>query len=224
MNAVPMSASPYNPKPQAEPRVAVARFLKDMRKAAANTFPAWLETLTEGIEECLLTHDHRRSILEIHPLDDYYFAGAVALQAAKIWRLFPPAAADELLGLIAETVDAAADRTDRVVSDLVFLSIGCIETAAATDSQKMAYDQVVKVILRRLGIDGIEATAHLMTLPQFRHPLGEPLALGIPDWWTLFHGKYALARTQVEPQSKVVDMAAAAKAVRKRPPRRATAF
>lgn len=149
------------------------------------------------------------------------------MQAAKIRALFPAAEADELLGLIADTVDAAAERTDRVVSDLVFFIIGRIETVAAADSQKKAYDQVVKVILQRLGIDGIEVTAHLLTQPRFRHPLGEPLALGIPDWWTRFHGKYALSSpgaAPVEIQFRVVDMAVAAKAARRRPPRRAPAF
>lgn len=226
MNAVPLSASPHNPKPQAEARVAVARFLKDIRKAAAKTFPAWLEVLTDGIEECPLSYDSRRAIFDIHPLDDYYFAGAVALEAAKIRPLFPADDAAELLGLIGESVDAAAERTDRAVSDLVFFIIGRIETVAAADSHKRPYDQVVKVILQRLGIDGIEATAHLLTQPAFRHALGEPLALGIPDWWSRFHAKYKLARSGagVEPQSKVVDMAAASKTLRRRPPRRATAF
>lgn len=225
MNAVPLSAPSHNPKPQAEAQVAVRRFLKDMRKAAEKTFPPWLETLTEGVEECPLTYDSRRAIFDIHPLDDYYFAGAVALQAAKIRQLFPAAEADELLGLIAETVDAAADRTDRAVSDLVFFIIGRIETVAAADSQKKSYDQVVKVILQRLGLDQIEATGHLVTQPLFRHALGEPLALGIPDWWTRFHAKYKLAppAAAVDPQSKIVNMAAASKSLR-RPPRRATAF
>lgn len=40
MNAFPLSAPSHNPKPQAEPRKAVARFLKDMKKAADGTYPA----------------------------------------------------------------------------------------------------------------------------------------------------------------------------------------
>lgn len=222
MNALPLPAPAPNSRPKTEVREAVKRFLQDMAKAAARTYPGWLETLTEGIEECPLSDDHRRAIFDINPIDDYYFAGAVALQAAKIRALFPAREADELLGHIGESVDAAAERTDRVVSDLVFFAIGRIETVAAADGQKKSYDQVVKVILQRLGLDGIEATAHLITQPLFRHALGEPLALGIPDWWTRFHAKFGLAPV-VEHESRVVDIATVSKSPR-RPSRRATAF
>lgn len=228
MNAVPSSALPQSPRPQAEAKVAVKRFLKDMKKAADKTYAAWLETLEDGIEDCPLTYDSRRAIFDIHPIDDYYFAGAVALQAAKIRPLFPAADADELLSLIGETVDAAAERNDRVVSDLVFFIVGRIETVAATDSQKKSYDQVVKVILQRIGIDSVEATAHLLTQPLFRHALGEPLALGVPDWWPRFHAKYALSppgAASADPQSKAVGrVVAAAETARRHPPRRARAF
>lgn len=206
--------------------MAVRRFLADMKKAADKTYKAWLESLEDGIEDCPLTYDTRRALVDIHPLDDYYFAGAVALEAAKIRPLFTKAEADELLGLIGETVDAAADRQDRVVSDLVFFIIGRIETVAAADSQKKSYDQVVKVILQRIGIDSIEATTHLLTQPLFRHVLGEHLALGVPDWWTRFHSKYTLARPRTAaPHSTAVQQAvAAAENGRRRPPRRAAVF
>ncbi len=227
MNAVPMSATPYRPRPEIDPKVAVSRFLKDIKKAADKTFPRWQDILVEGIEECPLSYDMRRTIFDIHPIDDYYFAGAVALEAAKIRPLFPAEDASELLSLIAEGVDVMAGRTDRAVSDLVFFIIGRIETAAAADSQKKAYDQVVKVILQRIGLDSIEATAHLVTQALYRHALGEPLALGVPNWWTAFHAKYVIARPGhgLEPQSKVkAGIAAAQDAVRRRPPRRAQAF
>ncbi|MHB1204102.1 MAG: hypothetical protein ACYCZX_00930 [Rhodospirillaceae bacterium] len=205
----------------------MARFLKDIKKAAEKTFPKWQEVLVEGIEECPLTYDTRRAIFDIHPLDDYYFAGAVALEAAKIRQLFTAPEASELLSLVAESVDRAAERTDRVVSDLVFSIIGRIETLAA-DGQKKSYDQAVKVILQRIGLDHIEATAHLMTQALYRHSLGEPLALGVPNWWNTFHSKYDLTRPDaaVEQQSRTpaVVSAAAMSSARRRVPRRATAF
>ncbi len=228
LNSIPLSAPSLTPKPQAQPEAAVKRFLADTRRAAAKTFPRWQEILSEGIADCLLSYDERRAVFDIHPIDDYYFAGAVALQAARIRPLFPAEESGEVLSLIADTVDAAAERTDRVVSDLVFFIIGRIETVAAADSDKKAYDQAVKVILQRLGLDTVEGTAHLMTQPLFRHALGEPLALGIPDWWVRFHGKYVLARPgapgAVGPQAKIVDMAVASKSLRRRPPRRAAVF
>ena len=225
LNTVPLSAPFAPPKPQAEATAAVKRFLADMKTAAAKTFPRWEEMLADGIGECPLTCDDRRAIFDLHPIDDYYFAGAVALQAATIRPLFPAHEAGELLSLIADSVDAAAERTDRVVSDLVFFIIGRIDTVATADGHKKAYDQVVKVILQRLGLDAIEATGHLITLPLFRHALGEPLALGIPDWWTRFHGKYALARRgAADLESTAADIAAASKTPRRRLPRRAAVF
>ncbi len=179
-------------KPTVEPKVAVTRFLKHMAAAAGKTFPAWEKTLLEGLDECALTYDLRHALIEVHPLDDYYFAGTVALEAAKIRRLFAPDEASELLSLIAEQVDAAADRSDRLVSDLVFFIIGRLEQAANVDKQKTPHDEVVKALLQKLGVDRTEKTMHLMRTVLYRHELGEPLALGVPQWWQLFRAKYAL--------------------------------
>jgi hypothetical protein len=205
---------------------AVAAFLKRMTKAAKHSFPGWEKTLTAGIEDCALGYDQRRAVIDIHPLDDYYFAGVVALEASKIRALFAPDHARELLAQLADQVDAAANRTDRVVSDLVFQLINRIEVSAAIDSQKMPYDQVAKALLQRMGIDRIEATRHLMDDFLYRHTLGEPLALGVPQWWKAFRGKYALeqserpapAEIRVVPARPVVAVAPARK------PRRAVAF
>ena len=180
------------PKPAFEPKVAVAQFLRDMASAAKSTFPDWHRTLIAGIEECALSVDTRRALLDIHPLDDYYFAGVVALEASKIRSLFTPDEANELLSLIGEQVDAVAERKDRVVSGAVFFIMGCVAHGASSRTQKMPYDQVVKAILQRLGVDKVEATEHLMTEALYRHWLGEPLALGVPHWWNTFHTKYAL--------------------------------
>lgn len=189
---------PLSLKPVADPKAVVARFLKDMAKVAKRTFPAWHKTLTAGLEDCPLNYDQRRAVLDVHPLDDYYFAGVVALEAAKIRALFAPDEASELLSLLAEQIDAAADRSDRVVSDTAFFIISRLELVAGIDNQKMPYDQVVKAILQRLGIDKIEATHHLMTDTLYRHTLGEPLALNVPQWWKAFRSKYSLTHEGVE--------------------------
>lgn len=192
-----MTSPAISLKPTVEPKKAVARFLKDMTKIAKRSFPAWQKTLTAGIEECPLNYDQRRGILEIHPLDDYYFAGVVALEAAKIRTLFAPDVASELLSQLAEQIDAAAERTDRAVSDLTFFIISRIELVAGIDKSKMPYDQVIKVILQRLGVDKIEATRHLMTHTLYRHTLGEPLALGVPQWWKAFRAKYSISAEDI---------------------------
>ncbi len=226
-----MAIDAISGKPLVEPKAAVTRFLSDMATAAKRTFPSWQETLTLGIEECALSFDEKRSVIEVHPLDDYYFAGVVALEASKIKKLFPDDQAHELISLIAEHVDAAADRKDRAISDLVFFIISRIDLAITTNSQKMPYDQVVKTILVRMGIDKIEATKHLMSDALYRHTLGEPLALGIPHWWATFKSKYSLGTpapltdTPEQPASlRPVASRNPANAVRRKAPRRAAAF
>jgi len=225
MNVTSISTTP---KRAIEPKTAVACFLRDMAKVARRTFPGWHKTLTTGIEECALSYDQRRAVLEVHPLDDYFFAGVVALEASKLRMLFAPDEAAELLSQLGEQVDAAAERTDRVVSDLVFFLIGRVELASGVDQQKMPYDQVVKALLQRLGIDKIEATAHLMTELLYRHTLGEPLALEVPHWWTRFKQKYALVMDGAPAPAVIVgtQMVSAPSTAEPTPrkPRRAVAF
>lgn len=180
-------------KPEVEAKTAVERFLKDMAAAATKTFPAWQKKLIEGFDECVLPYDIQHALIDAHPLDDYYYAGVVALEAAKIRRLFAPDEASELLSLIGELVDTTADRKDRLVSDMVFFIIGRVENAANVDAQKMPHDEVVKALLQKLGVDRTEETVHLMRAILFRHELGEPLALGVPQWWQMFRTKYSLA-------------------------------
>jgi hypothetical protein len=178
-------------RPLVQTATAVARFLKDMMAAAKAGFPLWEERLQAGLEECHLPYETRRSVLDIHPLDDYYLAGVIALEAAKVRHFFAPARAAEILSLIAEQVDGLAQRHDRVVSDLVFFLIGRIDLVAA-GGMKLPHDQVVRGLLERLGVDKIEATAHLLRDVYFRHTLGEPLARGVPQWWATFERKYVM--------------------------------
>lgn len=211
-------------KPTVAIETAVARFLKHMNTAARKTFPSWEKTLTEGIDDCALNYDTRYALLEVHPLDDYYFAGVVALEAAKIRRLFPPRQASALLSEIADHVDDAAERKDRVVSDLVFFIIGHLEQITS-DPQKMPHDQVVKVILQKLGFEQAEAARHLMNAILYRHTLGEPLALGVPRWWELFHSKYALTTDEApSPPQPATEASTVPPPPTRRIPRRAAAL
>ena len=194
-----MHAPPLFLKPAVTPKVAIAGFLRDLANITARTFPAWEKALTSGIADNLLDYDQRRAVLEIHPLDDYYFAAAVAMEAGKIRSLFAPDEAAELLSELAEQIDAKADRTDRVVSDVAFFMISRVEIAADIDKQKTPHDQVMKVILQRLGIHKVEATKHLMDDLLYRHTLGEPLALGVPEWWRAFKRKYVI--TEITPRA-----------------------
>jgi hypothetical protein len=202
-----------------------------MATVAKRTFPAWHETLLGGLEECALGYDDKRAVIEVHPLDDFYFAGVVALEASKIRQLFSDEQASELLSLIAEQVDAVADRKDRVISDLIFSIISKVDLAKTASNQKMPYDQVVKAILLRLGVDKIEATAHLMTDALYRHTLGAPLALGVPHWWQTFKSKYRLGHDIAEGDEQIdaaIPRVTATESPRvkasRKAPRRAAAF
>ncbi len=180
------------PENAAEAREAVSHFLGAMTSVAARTYPAWSKVFTDGLAEHSLTIDERRMLFDIHPIDDYYFAGVVALETARIRGLYSPAEASELLGEIGAQVDAAAGRQDRVVSDLVFLMLGRIDLGTGVDLMKTPYDMVVKTILQQIGINKIEATQDLMRDKGFRHLLGEPLATGIQQWWKSFQANFSL--------------------------------
>ncbi len=180
------------PENAAEAREAVSHFLREMERVAARTYPGWSRTLDDALAECSLHYDERRSLLEVHPIDDYYFAAVVALEAAKLRGLYTPNEAAELLGEIGDQVDAAVGRQDRVVSDLVFSLVGRIDLGAGVDKMKAPYDTVVKALLQHLGFNKIDSTKPLMRDVAFRHLLGEPLALGVPQWWKAFQAQFAI--------------------------------
>jgi len=78
----------------------------------------WSATLNDALSEHSLNYDERRTVFELHPIDDYFFAAVVALEAARLRTLYTPREAEELLSEIGEQVDVRAGRRDRVVSDL----------------------------------------------------------------------------------------------------------
>jgi len=64
---------------------------------------------------------------------------------------------------------------------------------------KAPYDKVVKLILQQVGVHRIEATKPLMRDKGFRHLLGEPLALNVPQWWRAFQTKFRITWKEPEP-------------------------
>lgn len=178
--------------PLCTPKSAVERFLAAMHRAATRSFPAWLAVLEDGLADCTLDFETRRAVYDVHPLDSLYFAAAVGLEAARIRLLFTPTQANTLLSAIAERVDIAAGRTDRLVSDLAFTIISQVDLRML-DNQRQPHDQVVEILLRRIGILDAPATRALMSDLLFRHHLAEPLALEIPLWWPAFKEKIDLA-------------------------------
>src|SRR5262249_353881 len=138
-------------------------------------------------------------LFELNPIDDYFFAATVALEAARMRMLYTPREAEELLSEIGEQVDLRAGRQDRVVSDLVFDMLGRIGTSGGMEQIKAPYDTVVKAILLQIGVHRVETTKALMRDVAFRHLLGEPLALNVTQWWRAFQTKFRLTWKEPEP-------------------------
>lgn len=175
-----------------EARLAVRYFLAEMLAAASRTYPIWKKLLDGAFADCALSFDDRRALFDMHPIDDFYFAGVVALECARMRGLYGPLEASEILGEVGEQVDAVAGRQDRVVSDLVFHILGKIELGAGIDRMKAPYDKVVKAILQQMGVLDNEITSAQMRDKALRHVLGEPLALGVPQWWKAFQAQFRL--------------------------------
>ena len=181
-----------------EPATAVQHFLAAMSKAATTTFPAWHDVLKSAIDERKLPYDIRRAAFEIQPVADYHLAGVVGLEAARIRALFPTEIAHELLAQIAGTVDALAQRSDRLVSAVVFDVIGDVSLLQSWQ-HRLPHDEVVRIILERMGWTGMPEMQPLFGDILFRHQLGEPLARGVPQWWAAFDKKFVIAKAGAAP-------------------------
>jgi hypothetical protein len=192
------------------PALAVESFLTALRKASGAVFPAWRDLLAAEIDDCALPYETRRAVFDMHPLDDFFFAGAVGLETAPIRRLFTPEEAGDLLSEIAERADRAAGRSDRLVSAIVFDALSRLDLLDPA-SHKLPHDEVVHLLLARMGIAAAAPTRHLMDDLLFRHRLGEPLARGLPCWWRTFQGKFVLAKG-----AEVVPVPAPSNAARRR--------
>ena len=182
----------HTPANAVTPREAVTAFLGTMASNAARGAVVWCKLLETGLEESGLDFDARHAFFATHPVDDYFFAGIVAVEAARIRSSYSSEQADALLGQIGIQVDRAAARGDRVISDLVFDIIGRIDLSLAPALQKMPYDVATKAILRQLDLHRNEATSELMDDKGFRHTLGEPLAIGFQNWWHAFRERFVM--------------------------------
>ena len=200
-----------------EAKLAVSYFLAEMLRATTRTYPIWSKLLDGAFTECSLSFDERRGLFDIHPIDDYYFAGVVALECARMRGFYGISESSEILSEVGEQVDTAAGRQDRVVSDLVFYIMGRIELGSGLERMKAPYDKVVKAILQQMGVHEIESTRALMNDKALRHSLGEPLALGVPQWWKAFRSQFTLywptqEELEADQAAKADDLPAPAKA------------
>ncbi len=172
---------------------AVGKFLVDMRLTSERAFRRWNKALSEAIAECPLSPREQAALLQSHPLDDYFFAGLVALHANAIRVTFSSDVAESLMRELAVQVDAAVGRTDSTVSHLVFVALTRIRKGRL-EGNEIAHDYVIETLLERVGVDKRKATQHLMTQLLLRQTLCEPLALAAPNWWSAFAELYDVVR------------------------------
>ena len=166
-----------------------------MRKVAADDIPR-LAGGPEGRNRRLqAAYDARRAVFEIQPIADYYFAGVVGMEAAKIRILYAtPRTRPNCWRSSPNGSTPPPNRTDRLVSDLVFDVISQIRIAQAPEQHKLPHDEVVRVVLERLGLRTTLEARHLLDDLLFRHHLAEPLACNVPQWWVPFRAKFTLIR------------------------------
>ncbi|MGE3476906.1 MAG: hypothetical protein AB7H70_13980 [Rhodospirillaceae bacterium] len=182
------------------PETAVQKFLVDMRLTAERSFRSWKQALETGFARTALAAADRAALLKPHPLEDYFYAGLVGLQAAAVRESFTPTVAEALLRQVALQMDGAVGRGDRIVSNMVFIIFGRIRKNAGLGLKARPEDVVTDVILERLCIDRMTATRHLMHDPRYRRALAAPL-ITRPVWWKAFDEIY---RVKVVPRADSV--------------------
>jgi len=174
-----------------EPKTAIAKFLTDVRIYTDRAWRPFNCVLCESLAACGLSRAERHAILDLHPIEDFFFGAMIALHAYRVRDLFAPRVAEALLRELALQVDASAGRNDSVVSNLVFLAFGCIRKARARDNH-CDHDQVIENLLERIGLHKNARTCALMTNLAQRHALAEPLACAAPNWWESFLSLYLI--------------------------------
>lgn len=217
-NYVPPNAVTYD--------MAVKQFLGNVMGVTSRTYPGWVKIIESGLTDHNALDNRQASLTDYYPIDDFFFAGFVALEAAKIPALYESADVDTLFSVIADQLDVSANRNDRVVSDLFFEIIARLNLLHTEASQKQPYDKVVKVILKRLDFDKTDAGKMLLADKAFRQLLAEPFALYAPQWWEKFKAKFILyqpvqkADTEADDQEAIATLIAKTEAARKEPKRR----
>ncbi|MBL8631482.1 MAG: hypothetical protein JNM81_17735 [Rhodospirillaceae bacterium] len=205
--------------------LAVKQFLGNVMGVTARTYPNWLKVIESGLTDYNSTDNRKVDIDAYYPVDDFYYAGFVALEAAKIPGLYESADVDILFSCIADQLDKVANRNDRIVSDLFFEIIARLNLLQAEASQKLPYDKVVKVILKRLDFDKTETGRMLLADKGFRQMLAEPFALYAPQWWEKFKLNFVLYQPPVtqaddKEQEDLANLIRTTEANRKEPKRR----
>src|SRR6202012_5193562 len=103
-----------------------------------------------------------RQFLERQPLEDFFFAGVVAVNAFRIREFYPALVCEALMRELAFQIDPGVRRSDSKIPNLAFIILGRIRKAH--DAENFCdHDQAVETILERAGIPQHAAAATIMT-------------------------------------------------------------
>lgn len=172
--------------------VAVADFLRDMKRISDRQFPGWLQRLKDHIEDSDLAFEHKREIIEKNDLELYFYCAIVASEAIKVFKLFDRAPADEIMSDINDQIDGVLGRSSRAASDLVFDMLRTVKRAQYEEMLKQ-HDQVMKWIVRLIELDTSPETKAISDDIVFRQDMAEPLAFCYVHWWLGFKETHRLA-------------------------------
>jgi len=197
-------SKPYIPSNAVTYEVAVRQFLGNMLGVSARTFPQWQRTLEDGLAEHGIAALGHSGLLDMIPVDDFYFVGFTALEAAKLPALYPPHEAEIIYGEIGDQIDKVAGRYDRVMSDLFFGILGRLNLLRISTAQKMPYDKIAKVLLKRLIPDDSPQIHAILDDKALRLGLAEPFALHAQDWWKPFQAQFILYQPHVPDDSEEI--------------------
>lgn len=175
-------------------REAVKRFLYDVVDVVEGTYPVWEKRLKTFVEDTPMVFEDKRRLVEVNPLRHYFYAAVVAIEASKIRSLYPTEIAEELLADINDLIDKLSDRSDQMVSDLVFDLMRRLRVVEVDDTKK-AHDVAMKRIAELLQLTSIEATKDLTKDVVFRQEMAQPLACSVRHWWKAFKNSRQLAHT-----------------------------
>lgn len=120
--------------------------------------------------------------------DPWYYAGTVALEAAKICDLFPPEESDALLREVFEQINVVIGRKNSDVSTLAFLLLGRLGLGAVLMRRKVPDDMLGKIMMILAGPEA--GTGSRMPAPEAHAQLRKALKFGPPVWWAVFQNHF----------------------------------
>ncbi|TAL02437.1 MAG: hypothetical protein EPO08_07050 [Rhodospirillaceae bacterium] len=132
----------------------------------------------------------RRPILTVP--DPWFFAGLIALEAAKICDLFPPREAAVLLRQISEEADGLIGRRGRAVSRLAFALMGRLGFGAVILHMKVPDHRISDIILLMMG--DRKTWRHLLPTRTAHRQVRAALKTGAPSWWQDYCSAHAAAK------------------------------